>query len=570
MAISMKFTTFGLMAALMVVLAGCTDDQASKESSTAALEQESMVKVNTVMASPVVDAKAYTIIAKKGMLPVHDDVTLPVWSFNQAIPGPELRVQVGDTVKIKLQNELEEPVSIHWHGYPVPNAMDGIPGVTQDAVAAGKEFVYEFKATIPGTYWYHSHQDSVNQLDKGLYGSFIVEDPNEQYDRDYTLMLDEWMSQTAVDSASEEKREEEGHAAMEGMDHGKEPQEQSHSSDMNHDEQQVNEGGHNNMNHGMTGQNEEQAADGEHEEGGMDHSKMNMMNMEGHDMSMYDLYTINGRTGDSTSKLMVKEGEKVRLRLINAGYITHRMHLHGHEFKVIALDGQPVNSPATISDQALAIAPGERIDIEFVANNPGSWWLEEHGSDERVKGMRTLIQYEGEEAADRSNADEVLPEFDPVLYGKQADTKFTLKQNYDQQVHMDLDTAMKDGEMVYTINGKVFPDTDRISVKKGEKVMVTFVNQSMTEDHPMHLHGHFFQVLSKNGKPLQGSPMIKDTLNVRPGETYVVAFEADNPGDWMFHCHDLHHASAGMVTDVQYKDYQSNYVPDPLVGNKPE
>ncbi|MCG3083329.1 multicopper oxidase domain-containing protein, partial [Anoxybacillus sp. LAT27] len=81
--------------------------------------------------------------------------------------------------------------------------------------------------------------------------------------------------------------------------------------------------------------------------------------------------------------------------------------------------------------------------------------------------------------------------------------------------------------------------------------------------HPMHLHGHFFQVLSKNGKPVTGAPLIKDSLNVNPGEEYVVAFQADNPGNWMFHCHDLHHASAGMVTEVKYTDYKSDYTPDP-------
>ncbi|WP_195572327.1 multicopper oxidase family protein [Paenibacillus sp. 1001270B_150601_E10] len=558
-----------LLGALTIVLAGCTDDQESKNAST--VSSSNVTKIETVKATPVVDGKTYTIIAKPSLLPVNDKVTLPVWTFNQSVPGPEIRVKVGDTVRIKLQNELEEPVSIHWHGYPVPNEMDGIPGVTQDAVVAGKEFVYEFKATIPGTYWYHSHQDSVNQLDKGLYGSFIVEDPNEDYDRDYTLMLDEWMSAAAESEASKDgadtNKDDHDMPNMEGMDHGSMGQNESDHSGMDH--------GNMSMNASDSSKDEEQNAQehGAMEQGQADNGDGSMQHegMAGHDMSMYDLYTINGKTGDAIDKLVVKEGDKVRLRLINAGYITHRMHLHGHEFKIVALDGQPVNSPALISDQALSIAPGERYDIEFIANNPGSWLLEEHGTDERVNGMRALIQYEvATTAKDQSNAAEELPEFDPVLYGKQADTKFTLNQNFDQKVHMNLNTEMRDGEMVYTINGRVFPDTEKISVKKGEKVLVTFVNQSMTEDHPMHLHGHFFQVLSKNGKPLQGSPVIKDTLNVRPGETYEVAFEADNPGDWMFHCHDLHHASAGMVTDVMYKDYKSDYVPDPSVGNKPE
>lgn len=135
---------------------------------------------------------------------------------------------------------------------------------------------------------------------------------------------------------------------------------------------------------------------------------------------------------------------------------------------------------------------------------------------------------------------------------------------------MNLNTEMKDGKMAYTINNKTFPDTDALTVKKGDTVKVRLVNNSKTDDHPMHLHGHFFQILSKNGVPFKGSAIIKDTLNVKPGEEYEVAFEANNPGDWMFHCHDLHHASAGMVTELKYTDYKSDFVADPNAGNKPE
>lgn len=519
-----KYKLLLAMGILSLVVAGCSSSNDVLSGELVLTKQMS-----------IVDGKEFTITAQASNLKVSDQLTLPVWTFNNSVPGPEIRVKVGDTVKINLKNELEDPVSIHWHGYPVPNDMDGIPGVTQDAVVAGKSFTYEFKATIPGTYWYHSHQDSVNQLDKGLYGSLIVEDPKDSYDRDYTLMMDEWMSSGSVDMKTNESDSGESDNNMAGMDHS-------------------------NMDMG--------------EMSGMDHSQMDMggmEGMEGHDMSMYDVYTMNGKTGEAIDKLVVKEGEKVRLRLINAGYLTHTMHLHGHEFKIIASDGQPVNSPAVITDQGIAIAPGERYDIEFTANNPGTWLLEEHGSDERVKNMRAVIQYEGvTDQAVASNTSEELPQFDLMKYGKQAKTKFSVNQAYDQDVLMNLNTEMKDGKMVYTINGKVFPDTETIKVDKGEKVKVTFVNQSKTDDHPMHLHGHFFQVLSKNGKSLDGAPVIKDTLNVRPGETFIIAFEADNPGDWMFHCHDLHHASAGMVTDVMYNGYKNGYTPDPHVGNKPE
>jgi len=86
----------------------------------------------------------------------------------------------------------------------------------------------------------------------------------------------------------------------------------------------------------------------------------------------------------------------------------------------------------------------------------------------------------------------------------------------------------------------------------------------------MHLHGHSFQVLSKNGQPLQGSPVVKDTINLEPGDEYIVAFEANNPGNWLFHCHDLHHATAGMVDIIKYDGFQPNFTVNPNANNKPE
>jgi FtsP/CotA-like multicopper oxidase with cupredoxin domain len=133
---------------------------------------------------------------------------------------------------------------------------------------------------------------------------------------------------------------------------------------------------------------------------------------------------------------------------------------------------------------------------------------------------------------------------------------------------MDLNAGMDNNGMIYTINGKTFPNFDPIKVRRGDRVKVKLVNRDPMNNHPMHLHGHFFQILSKNGKPVTGSPIYKDTLNVKPGETDEVAFLADNPGNWLFHCHDLHHASAGMVTEVNYTDDHSNDVTDPSNDNK--
>jgi len=506
---------FGLLA---IILAGCVnkgkqsaDSVSSPGGTNAEASNNSTASAKTVKTAAIRQTE-FTLTAQTSNLEVEPGRTLPVWTFNNSVPGPEIRVKQGDKVKITLKNELPEPTSIHWHGVPVPISMDGIPGVTQNAVQPGQSFTYEFTANNPGTYWYHSHQDSVNQIDRGLYGSFIVEAKDDQVNRDYTLMLDEWMSSGSGNS----------------------------TGNMNMD----------NMN-------------------GMDHS--NMSNMNHGNMNMYNLLTINGKSGAVIDSLPVKQGDKVRLRLINAGYKSHTLHLHGHEWKVTATDGQPVNDPQWLKNSLLTIAPGERYDVEFEANNPGQWYLEAHGTEPGVKGMKIKIAYDGAAKSTDQPDDALLnlPVFDLTRYGQAGKSSFQLDQKFDVEYTMNLGTESKNGSPIYTINGKTFPNTDPIQVKTSDKVKVRLVNNSASDVHPMHLHGHFFQVLSKNGKPLEGSPIVKDTLNLNPGEEYVVAFAANNPGDWMFHCHDLHHAAAGMATDMNYTDYKSDYIPDPKAGNNP-
>ena len=88
--------------------------------------------------------------------------------------------------------------------------------------------------------------------------------------------------------------------------------------------------------------------------------------------------------------------------------------------------------------------------------------------------------------------------------------------------------------------------------------------------HPIYVHGHDIKGIATDGQPIYDPKVVKDTLNLKPGEEYEVALVANNPGEWMFHCHDLHHASAGMVTEVKYKEFKSDYVPNPNIPNKPE
>lgn len=514
---------------ILLLLSAC-----SKQSSTDLTKKTSGTTAAQAVSTKQLTGNHFTLVAKEATLSITNKFKVNAWTFNGSVPGSEIRVKQGTPVKITLKNELPEPTSIHFHGINVPNAMDGVPGVTQNAVQPGKSFTYEFTPTVPGTYMYHTHQNGLKQLDKGLYGAFIVEPAKKTYDRDYTLMLDEWISKPGADS-------------MAGMNMG---------------------GGGSNS--GMSGM--DMSGGNMNGMSGMDNSNSNNNNMMMDNMNMYDVYTINGKSGKYITPIKVKKGERVRLRLINIGFLPHTIHLHGHSFKVVATDGRDLNKPQEIKNQLITIAPGERYDIEFTADNPGKWYLESHDPDKKAaKGMSTYIEYEGSNKfTDKSDVNKTFPFFNLENYGKKTNGPFSLNQKFDAEYTMDLNTAMNHNQMVYTINGKTFPNTDNILVKKGDTVKVTLINHSIGANHPMHLHGHSFQVLSKNGRPFQGSPIIKDTINLKPGDKYVIAFKADNPGNWPFHCHDLHHSSAGMMTMVKYTDYQSTFKPNPKSSNKPE
>ncbi|MDC3418312.1 multicopper oxidase family protein [Aquibacillus salsiterrae] len=510
-----SFKWLSFLGVSVFILSACAQGEESvtsqyEEKLPTVTEADSTSKIYDVSEGPI------TITAKQSSQSITMESEVDTWAYDGIVPGPQIRATVGETIDVTLENELPDPVTIHWHGLPVPNNMDGIPGVTQNAVKPGESFEYKFEADVPGTYWYHSHQDGSNQLDKGLYGTIIVEDESPSYDKDFTLVLDEW-----------QVGEEEADSSMEGMDMGEEVDSSIESMDMSGEENMA---------------------------------------------EMYDTFLINGKSGESIPEMEVEKGDRVRLRFVNAGNMAHKMDIHGQEFQIVATDGQPINNPATVTETLIEVAPGERYDVEFTVQEEGEWFIECHGNMEQSSDMKTKIRTTGftGESTDTSNQLDEFPVFDFTSYGEIAENPFSIDDQYDVEYRLDLNNRTVDGQTEYTINDKVFPDTDTLEVEQGDRVKVTLVNSSETAVHPMHLHGVFFQVISKNGEPLMGAPVFKDTINVKPGEEYEIAFLADNPGDWMFHCHDLHHAAAGMVTLVKYKGFEPVFTPDPTVENKPE
>jgi len=257
-----------------------------------------------------------------------------VWGYNGQIPGPQIRVNEGDNVRVIVKNNLPDETTVHWHGVDVPWQADGVPNITQEPIQIGSEYVYEFVADPAGTRWYHSHGKShttaAQQLDMGLSGVFVIEpkEPTYTYDREYTLVLDEW---------------------------------------------EIVEGGVNTSIAHI------------HGAGGMPGMSP---------IPDFNTFTINGRIFPYTEPLMVQENEKVLIRLVNAGTdAVHPMHLHGHNYEVVSRDGNPL--PANLDRNVLTLHPGETVDLLVTTDNPGPWLFHCHNVHHAAAGMITLMQYEG-------------------------------------------------------------------------------------------------------------------------------------------------------------------------------
>lgn len=412
------------------------------------------------------------------------------WAFNGVVPGPELRVNQGDRVQVTLINNLPESTTIHWHGVQVPNAEDGVAGVTQDAVAPGAEYTYEFVANDPGTFWYHSHQQTEAQLPRGLFGPLVVLPGQASEQRDYTLTL-----------------------------------------------------------HGSSG-----------------------------------LVSINGEAG--VLHLDALPGETVRLRLINA--VAPGMDggpeapvLLGAPYRVVSFDGRDLNNPELLGPTRIQLGMGQRADLVFTMPAAGGVQL----IDTEIVGEQSAVQKFFDSgvashlatvtigSAEPSTDDAAsAPLFDLLHYGAPAvDSVTSTTPDLTLPVVLGSHPGIRDGrpQLIHTINDQASPNIPPIDVQQGQIVRLHIVNTT-AEYHPMHLHGHVLSIIAVDGQPVSGSPIHLDSVLVGPFQTVDVAFAADNPGVWMFHCHVLLHAGMGMTTSVNYAGYSTPFEMGTRSGNMPE
>ncbi|MFI6623136.1 multicopper oxidase family protein [Streptomyces sp. NPDC050528] len=482
--------------------------------------------------------KQVTLTAAPAMIDLGAGVMPKTWAFDGRTPGKEVRLSAGDTLVAELSNQLpnKTTTSIHWHGIALRNDMDGVPPAVQTAVRAGSTFTYSFIAPDPGTYFFHPHVGV--QLDRGLYAPLIVEDPKEplSYDDEWVVLLDDWLD--GVTGTPDEVFAElkQGMGSMSGMGMGG-----SSASPSNSDDGMGSMGGMD-----MGGSASPSASTSA--SGGMSKKFMLMgatSPLLGGDAGdvRYPHHLINGRVATDPDVYTGKPGKKVRLRIINAGSDTaYRVALGGHKLTVTHTDGFPVQHQEV---DALLVGMGERYDV-LVTLDDGVFPLVALAEGKNANGLALLRTGSGS-----TPKPAVRPkELDGMIMTAsqlRADDDVRLKSATTDVTHqVKLTGGM--GRYNWAINGKPFdmkdPEANPILVQEGQRVRLDFVNTT-TMWHPMHLHGHTYQLGTSGPR--------KDTAIVLPKKTVSVYFDADNPGQWMLHCHNAYHGEAGMMANVAYQ-----------------
>ncbi|MFP5318190.1 MAG: multicopper oxidase family protein [Acidimicrobiia bacterium] len=432
------------------------------------------------------------------------------WAYGGTVPGPEIRIGAGGVLRAAFSNGLPEATTVHWHGIALRNDMDGVPGVTQPPVGPGGRFDYEFTVPDPGTYFFHPHVGP--QLDRGLYAPLIVEDPDEpgDYDRELVLVLDDWLAGADPNRVLAELLQ--GGMPMGGMPMG-----------------------------GMEM--------GRMDMGGMEMGRMDMgpsgLGMDTGDVD-YPAYVINGRPPEDPPTFQARRGERIRLRIINAASDRpFRFAVGGHRLTVTHSDGFPVE-PATTD--ALLLGMGERYDALVTLDADGSVpvvAVPEGGVSGGLAVIRTGAGPAPARAARPTELDGKVLTGDDL---RAAAAVVLPTRTPDRALTFRLAGGMEGYR--WTLNGREFDESQLrdadYQLREGERVRLRFENRSPMF-HPMHLHGHTFQVQRKDGPGAR-----KDTAVIRPMQTLTADFEADNPGQWALHCHNIYHAEAGMMTVVSY------------------
>ena len=410
-----------------------------------------------------------------------------VWSYDGTVPGTTLRAKQGGRLTRRLVNELPVPTSVHWHGIRIDNAMDGVAGLTQDPVPAGGSFDYDFVLPDAGTYWYHAHTNSMEQVARGLSGPLIVEEADAyDVDRDEVLMLDDWLL------------DPETGAFRGGFDH---PMTLSHA-------------GRTGNLVGTNGQFAFSLPAKRHER-----LRLRLINAANARIFVLRLAGLEGWTV-AADGMPLPEAEPLsdEVVLAPAQRVDLVVDVTAEEGETAGLlwrdtDGTwqpqamvPVTGQASIARRGVpaALPPNPKMEVSGLKDARRLTMALEGGAMSGLESAR----YKGRELGFRG--------------------------------------LMQEGQFWALAGQAGMADVPFARLSRGETVRLGLTNQTMFP-HAMHLHGMHFRTVGADGTL---GPM-RDTVLTFPNETVEIAFFADNPGKWLLHCHMLGHAASGMTTWIE-------------------
>ncbi|MFJ9818563.1 multicopper oxidase family protein [Streptomyces sp. NPDC101151] len=436
--------------------------------------------------------------------------TVRTWAYNETLPGPVVRVTAGDMLNLTLANRLPATTTLHAHGVRLRCDMDGAPGVTQNAIRPGADFTYRFAVSHPGTYLLHSHVGL--QPDRALYAPLIVDDPREPlaYDKEWVIVLDDWVD--GVDGSTPVgvldqlqpgtgTSMADGGMAM-GPGPGRRPAGPSRVLHRSHSRMLDGEGG----------------------------------------SVAYPYYLANGRLPANPPVFRCRPGERVRLRIINAGSETaFRVALGDHTMTVTHTDGYPVEHTET---DALLVGMAERYDVLVTAQD-GVFPLVALAEGKNGQALAVLRTDTGRAIPGRNvRPDELNGRVVPARRLEPDESVALDEREPDREMRIRLTGTMKKYD--WGFDHQLYDVHKRHPVRAGERVRLTLINATDMW-HPLHLHGHTFALAG-----IDSAGTRKDTTIVLPHRKLVLDFDADNPGLWMLHCHNQYHSESGMMTILGY------------------
>ena len=410
------------------------------------------------------------------------DHTISTIGYNGSVPGPLIRLREGVPITVDLFNDTDTPELVHWHGQIIPAAVDGAAEEKSLEVPAHGHLRYSLTPGPSGARFVHTHVMPMADLSLGTYTgqfAFVYIEPKTnpgQYDQEIFLATHEWEPYFTTE---EEEEEEEKPAPAKKKD-----------------------------------------------------EKPNGWEIG------YQRFTINGKCLGHGEPVRVKEGQRVLFHILNASATENiQLALPGHQFQVVALDGNPVPRPQLVD--VLELGTAERVDAVVEMKNPGVWILGTPRNDDRGNGLGIVVEYANKSGAPRWIAPAKKP-WDYTIFGESRQVP-----NPDEVIPMVFGkiNGGTGGFNHWTINGKGYDpkDTPRL-LQRGRRYRLVFDNQ--TDDaHPVHLHRNSFELTNVYGKPTAG--VLKDVVLVKGFRKVEVDVTPAMDGLTLFHCHQQFHMDYG-------------------------